>query len=155
MIKIYLFNYNADTDTDDLIRRVIPGARIVREKGKKPRLESPIGVHFSLSHSYDLCAVAVAERPVGVDIEKVREVKGAERIAKKYYSPAERETDFLQVWVRKESRVKRDGTGMAAISPECASTGSDIIELDLPKGYVGALCCDGAADGNIQVHRMR
>ena len=79
----------------------------------KPCFTDP-SLHFSISHSHGLCAVAVADRPVGVDIE----------ICKKSYKPnlierslcdAEKQVfdgDFTRIWCRKEAMAKMTGEGI-------------------------------------------
>ncbi|HEX8962865.1 MAG TPA: 4'-phosphopantetheinyl transferase superfamily protein [Rhodocyclaceae bacterium] len=83
------------------------------------------GWHFNLSRCGDLALYALsAGRRVGVDVEAVREVRGAEEIAMHCFSrrerlawraldPAERLLGFLNCWTRKEAFVKALGTGMS------------------------------------------
>lgn len=115
-----------------LLRRVLaaytgadPAALLLsRTPRGKPVLASPsCGLAFNLSHSGPTAAVAVTRQPrVGVDIEQVRPVPGAARIAARYFSPRERETlesappearpaVFLRAWTAKEAFVKAAGAG--------------------------------------------
>lgn len=81
------------------------------------------GVHFSLSHSGDLALIALAERPVGVDVEGI---PSAEMVADtgKALHPAEtaelsrlpladRPAAFARAWARKEAYLKGIGTGLS------------------------------------------
>ena len=74
--------------------------------------------YFSLSHTDGAVCVAVSTKPVGVDIEKKREVR--EGLYARMLTECEREyiltlpsgercDFFLSSWVRKESLFKRDG----------------------------------------------
>ncbi len=89
----------------------------------KPTLAYPndIGLTFNTTHSGRLVIVAVtANRDVGVDVENVRPVPRALRVAKRVYSaeeyemlaalPAEKlEREFLAIWVRREGTAKARG----------------------------------------------
>lgn len=93
----------------------------------KPALAEPLqksGVTFNLSHSGDLTAYAFATRiQIGVDVERIRVVDEADRIAALMFSPGEYETyerlpaadkplAFLNGWTRKEAFVKATGSGL-------------------------------------------
>ena len=84
----------------------------------KPALD---GVCFNLSHSEDLVVCAVSEKPVGIDIEKIRNVK--ENLADRYFTDSEkayllqfegtaRNEEFIRLWTMKESYMKYTGEGM-------------------------------------------
>lgn len=81
------------------------------------------GVCFSCSHSGELAAVAVAARPVGVDIEQERRRSGQDRIARRMFSAPElrvlaavdgdlRRHLFHRCWVAKEAYAKGLGRGL-------------------------------------------
>ncbi len=99
----------------------------------KPYLKNG-GLHFSISHSEDLVAVAIADKPIGVDIEKIRTV--IPRTAKKYFCGDERlylfgheprDVDydsvptpdvlvrFFEIWTAKEAYLKADGEGLSGL----------------------------------------
>ena len=95
--------------------------------GGKPRLASdraPPGLHFNVSHSGDLALVAVTrDCEVGVDVEQLREVSCLQRIAQRYFHPAEvidvlnternqQNAAFLRCWTAKEAVLKARGTGI-------------------------------------------
>ena len=92
----------------------------------KPRLIGASGpLEFNLSHSGALALIAVArERPVGVDVELVRELADLEAIAEGHFAPAEvqalralppeqRLTGFFRCWTGKEAVIKATGEGLA------------------------------------------
>ena len=84
----------------------------------KPEAE---GIQFNLSHSQDKAVCVVGEKPVGVDIEKVEEIR--ENIAKRFFTTKEnayldqfceeeRKREFFRLWTMKESYMKMTGEGM-------------------------------------------
>jgi 4'-phosphopantetheinyl transferase len=105
--------------------------RTCRRCGKphgKPALHRG-GLEFSVAHSGDLVAVAVATAPVGVDVEQLaerpREVGGGdpdalarmvladeERAALASVQPSGRARAFLVAWTRKEAVTKAKGDGL-------------------------------------------
>jgi 4'-phosphopantetheinyl transferase len=94
----------------------------------KPVLAAPLdtsGIAFSLSHAGDLTVYAFASNmSVGVDVESIRMIDNADRVARIAFSPREYATyerlpvgdkpmAFLNCWTRKEAFVKATGTGLA------------------------------------------
>lgn len=81
----------------------------------KPALAHYPNIHFSISHCKRGLAVAVDEKPIGVDIESIREASpaliqktmNAEEIATIHDS-----TDFIRLWTMKEAVLKLRGTGI-------------------------------------------
>ncbi len=134
----------------------------------KPRLASG-GLQFNLSHSGGLALIAVStHHPVGVDVEQAgRGVGELDDMAGVYFSTqeqaayfalptADRSDAFFRCWTRKEAVAKALGLGMSLPGPSFAvslpaadphllrlgdeaATGWSLIDLDLPRGYVGAL----------------
>ena len=72
----------------------------------------PVMIGPSSSHTAGAAAVAVADTPVGVDIEHIRpvSVRTMERIAGVRTQEA-----FFRCWVRREARVKRTGAGIVTM----------------------------------------
>lgn len=119
----------------------------------KPAFDSSLGVHFSISHAGGRVMVAVDDRPVGCDVEKIapfdeavaRECLTDEELARvKRASPGlDRDREFIRLWVRKEAYVKAVGCGFG-IGPKSISVLSDetppgwcFRDLDFPDGYLG------------------
>ncbi len=89
----------------------------------KPMLARPnaIGLQFNTTHSGNLVIIAVtANREVGVDVEQMRPIPRALRVAKRFFSeeeyaflaslsPAELDRAFLSIWVRREGTAKARG----------------------------------------------
>ncbi len=79
---------------------------------------------FNLSHSEEMVLYAVTRnREVGIDLEYIRPIPDAEKLAEQFFSPAERaELDalplskklvsFFSGWTRKEAYLKARGDGM-------------------------------------------
>lgn len=130
---------------------------VVRSSTGKPILDPTVhgdGLHFSVSHARGTLVVAVAHRPLGVDIESTldlasRPLDGVIR----YLTPNEQATlaaiderdrplAMLICWTRKEAYSKADGRGL--------SIGFDRFEVSCAPGAPPALLrCDdppGAAD---------
>ncbi len=94
--------------------------------GRKPcysidKYGKPYGeeVEFNLSHSGNISVCAVSDYPVGVDVEKIRDVNMD--IAKEKFCANEYNTiinsnnsqnSFFEYWVKKESYVKALGKGL-------------------------------------------
>jgi 4'-phosphopantetheinyl transferase len=89
-----------------------------------PRANGP-DLQFSVSHSGNCCMLAMRiDHPVGIDVEKVRDLPQAIDIAQSYLSPAEgrvlaalqgtaRRDAFFALWTHKEAMVKALGVGLA------------------------------------------
>jgi len=82
-------------------------------------------LRFNLTYSEDLAVYAFATAmELGVDVERVRVMEDADRIADRSFSPYERRTyrslsaeerpvGFLNCWTRKEAFVKATGKGLS------------------------------------------
>jgi 4'-phosphopantetheinyl transferase len=120
----------------------------------KPRVT---GIEFNVSHSEHVGLIAIGRKPVGVDVERIRDDLDATRLARRTFAPPEvavldalkpdaRRRAFFTCWVRKEAWVKGTGKGLGcpldafvvSVDPEhppslLASTcsGDDITEWTL------------------------
>lgn len=94
----------------------------------KPVLAAPVSghsLHFNLAHADSLAVYAVAwEHEVGIDIERIRPIKGAEAVAERFFSarefahwrsvsPHQRIEAFFNCWTRKEACLKATGDGIS------------------------------------------
>jgi len=130
----------------------------------KPELADEGDLRFSESESCGLALIAVARgAEVGVDVERVRPVNGAEQIVERFGTPAEREAyerlgpedrhrGFLRWWTAKEALVKALGSGL---DDRLASLGLEPgwcrTELRIGPHHVGCVVTEGH---NAAVTRM-
>jgi 4'-phosphopantetheinyl transferase len=116
---------------DILARYLQVGANCLRFRygsyGKPELAEDFAGseIQFSLSHSGQLGLLAVGRgRSLGVDIERIRMEVDDDRIARRFFSPAEvdallslpesiRKQAFFNCWTRKEAYIKAWGEGLS------------------------------------------
>lgn len=125
----------------------------------KPEAE---GVHFNVTHSGEVVLLAVSDdRPVGVDVERRRDVARVQALIDRWLTPDERREltmlqsrglddseAFLRVWSLKEARLKALGVGIsgaggARLSDVVAQTLDELLDPLTrggdERGYVGAV----------------
>ena len=132
----------------------------------KPRMTDS-DLELSVSHSGDRIAVALMTgRPVGVDVEQVRQTHDRDSLERYVMSDAERSGspgDLFTVWTRKEAVTKATGDGLRvsfkevvlAAEPlrvvswpyETPPSAVTLFDLDAGPGYVAALAVIGGCDG--------
>lgn len=95
------------------------------DKGK-PHLaasQSSTPLAFNLSHSEDWILYAVAQHPVGIDLEAIRPIPQLDSILQRFFAPseqqmlsrlppAEKELAFFRCWTAKEAFLKAIGLGL-------------------------------------------
>ncbi len=108
----------------------VPAAELLFTENEfgKPALQAPLastGLSFNSSHSGPVAVIAVGRsRQIGIDVEAVRPIKDAEKIAARFFSsqesaamaaldPDDRNTGFLHCWTRKEAVIKALGGGLS------------------------------------------
>lgn len=112
-------------------------SEIKRTANGKPYADD---IFFSVTHTGDYALIAVSDREVGVDAERIKK-RGFEHILKRF-TPREKagingERGFFENWVVKEAYIKLLGGTLA----------HDLKRLEY---YGGVLFCDGKkADCNI------
>ena len=117
------------------ILRTLLGAYLKREPQSlnfrygpqgKPKLEQTQGIslHFNLSHKEGLGVYAFArQRQLGIDVEAIATEFPGEDIARRFFSPRERQElvglspdlraeAFFLAWTRKEAYIKAQGPGL-------------------------------------------
>lgn len=108
-----------------LLSRYVTGPiELTRGARGKPHLA---GIEHNLSHCADLALLAIASRPVGVDIER-RDALDPTELAALVLAPDERELDFFRVWCRKEACLKATGLGLVDHLP-AISVARDRVEI--------------------------
>jgi 4'-phosphopantetheinyl transferase len=126
------------------------------------------GPEFNLSHSGDLILLAVhQQRPVGVDVERLRPGLAWRPIAQRVLPPAdwqalealaaaaeeeaaeqEAAEAFLVAWCRLEARLKAEGVGLAGLDnhrqrPSPDGAGLHLWDVAVPAGYRAAVALAG------------
>lgn len=86
----------------------------------KPFLRNNLSVHFNVSHSQNMIAVAISNKPVGIDIEYTKNVNL--EIARRFFNESEIEyiktssqatnRRFIEIWTKKEAYLKYLGVGL-------------------------------------------
>ncbi len=115
--------------------------------------------YFSLSHAGDYVAAALADSPVGIDLE-VKEKKG-EKIAARYFTAAEQEMEFHTVWTMRESFLKCCGLGLQldfrdfhierdrqerlCVAQERFPATYYVRAMEAPAGYALSVCMSASA----------
>ena len=124
-------------------------------------------VHFNLSHSGTLAVAAVSDLPVGVDTEilaKMDPGMGSFCLRQSEQEWVRRSADpdraFLRLWTRKESYLKRIGTGIT-VPPDSISVlpgepmpdGSEFTEWE-ERGHLICLCADPGKKADFGEYRL-
>ena len=107
----------------------LSGGVICAHPSGQPYIEGS-DMHISISHSGEYAVCALSENPVGIDIEKIREV--SERLIDRVCTAREREyvtsnERFFEVWTAKEAYFKKIGTGITNLR--------SVETLDLKREY--------------------
>jgi 4'-phosphopantetheinyl transferase len=142
----------------------------LRENGKPFLPQSEI--HFNVSHSGEIVAIALAANEVGVDIEAKRRIPEIAAIAGRFFSKDEAErvraatdatAEFFRIWTMKEAVVKAVGQGLgfpldcftvpsyAPVPRPVISVGRPpttvdwfVVETEVQDGYYGAVAMRGS-----------
>jgi len=122
----------------------------------KPRLVDGDGLEFSWARSGGVGVLAVARgRAVGVDVERVDARRALGPIAEQLFAAEEatelgslpedgRVKRFFELWTQKEAYAKALGTGLSVpLRRLRAPAGWSLHDLQLGRGFVGALCVRG------------
>jgi 4'-phosphopantetheinyl transferase len=136
----------------------------------RPRLVGQPELHFNLSHSEPVAAVALAHVPVGVDVEVLRPRRALDRLAARLLppdelecyagrSPEEQLRAFYRCWTAREAVAKARGTGVFAASARDAEARGDAVHFDASSlvgaAMVGAVAVATPARPQVEVHRFR
>jgi 4'-phosphopantetheinyl transferase len=144
-LRIFLSDYT-QTAPHRVPLRILPGG--------KPTLDrecEPIAPHFNVSHCGELALFALADREVGIDVERLACHDDMHRVAAHFFSPeellafqrlngAEQRYFYFRTWVRKEAYLKAAGSGLA-IDPASVSVanGYEVHDLADIHGHVAAI----------------
>ncbi len=107
-------------------------------------------LHFNLSHADEMALIAItASAEVGVDVERLRSVGHAQKIARRFFTAKDlswleeepSEERFFQAWTRTEARLKARGRGVFAALSEAAPV--SVLNIDAQVGYAAAVAVHG------------
>jgi 4'-phosphopantetheinyl transferase len=84
------------------------------------------GLSFNLSHSQGLALYGVCRRPIGVDLECIRENTDVSALAKRFFTdreyevvrslpPSQQQQVFFRYWTCKEAYLKATGAGLSQL----------------------------------------
>ncbi|NLX92541.1 MAG: 4'-phosphopantetheinyl transferase superfamily protein [Clostridiales bacterium] len=115
----------------------------------KPYVFNRCDVHFNISHSGNRVVCAVHDKPVGIDIQKMKEPR-LEALAKRFFTqkeqecffstpPDTRKVQFFKIWTAKESYIKFLGTGMKDVKKDIDESCVIRTSLLFPD-YVVSIC---------------
>lgn len=99
---------------------------ISRNENGKPYIDGS-DIHFSISHTEGLCAVALSDTPIGIDCEKINSAyeSKTDNFSKRYFLPSEqneieksenRLLKFFEIWTRKEAYIKKHGLNSGEVA---------------------------------------
>lgn len=100
------------------------------ERGK-PSIVDNDNLYLSITHSNDMVGCAISEKPIGIDVEKKRDVavKTINRVCtaweQKYLE--EKPMDFFKLWTAKEALYKASRRSFSDIIKRSFSDGEDFI----------------------------
>ncbi len=149
--RAYVFHHATLRRILALYLKLDPAAVAFVQGGRgKPALAPPHDAwQFNMAHSDEAGLYAVCRgSDLGVDIEAVRPIPDAGRIAARFFTPAERAAldgypeSFFRTWVRKEALIKATGEGMAALESS-PLVGWSVLDLPDVPGYEAALAFAG------------
>lgn len=105
----------------------------------KPEFDGYPDVQFNISHTRGAILVGLHDKPIGVDIERIRPV--SERTMERIAGTTSRQ-EFFESWVRREARSKWSGAGLGSIRGEegPAQRGERIIQLSTFPEYTACIC---------------
>jgi 4'-phosphopantetheinyl transferase len=144
--------------------------KIVLDKysNKKPYLPSHPSVFFNVTHAGDYAVIAIANEPVGVDIEYINKDFDYKELLSSIFSNPEvdevlnsndKQRIFYKLWTRKEAIVKATGKGIDNHFPEIISLDGyhymrpellgnievlKVFSFELNEDYIGAVAYSGS-----------
>ncbi len=130
------------------------GAPVEIIYGGKPRAKNG-GIFFNLSHSGELCAIAVSQTNIGIDTELLQ-TKHYGNVLARFPAEERREItcdrDFFVHWTAREAYAKLHGTPIFALFKRLAFIGGKLLLDNRPvpekltfcfeRGAVTAVCSD-------------
>lgn len=170
MSEIYLTeNLNVDEKLRIILtRRLRAGFKIIKAPAGKPYIEgNPL--YFSVTHSKDVAAVAISEKPVGLDLEILSGgIKKHDGVLARFTERERCEIGdnavlFFKNWVLKEAYIKFKGATLISYLKRLEYFGGKLYfdgkavecnykEVDCGKDKIMFIC---GGDCNIQLKNFR
>lgn len=107
----------------------------------------PNGPFFSISHCRDALAVAVDERPIGIDVESIRHAD--ESLIRRTMNDTEqqlifnslsKDEAFIRLWTQKEAVLKMRGTGIVDDLASVLTADNYLLQTYHFPSYILSLC---------------
>lgn len=121
-------------------------ADIANTENGKPYFKNYPDFHFNISHTDGAIAISFSNFPVGVDIEKIRNVNFD--VAKRYFNENEKayilennkniNRRFFEIWTKKEAYIKRYGLTLK----ELKNTDTSHIHTFQKGEYIISVCSE-------------
>lgn len=116
----------------------------------KPSIVGQPEIFFNLSHCREAVACAVSDRPIGIDVESVRQFKESlvrytmnEREVAQIMEAERPDVAFIRLWTMKEARLKLTGEGISndlkTVLDETDKKQYTTVEC-LQQGYIYTVC---------------
>ncbi|MGW1774658.1 4'-phosphopantetheinyl transferase family protein [Streptomyces sp. NPDC002104] len=119
-----------------------------RPHGRPVLLDSPVPLHFSLSHSHGVVLIGIATSTVGIDVQRVPSLETTDLCSpdlhpmeQKELAAIDKATDrqlaFGRLWTRKEAYFKGLGTGLGReLSADYLGTDEGPEAPERPEGWI-------------------
>lgn len=115
----------------------------------KPYLQNSSDIFFNLSHSGEYVLCGMADRQIGVDIQK-RHDKDVSGVKEKIHNAQDREEDFFLLFSAKEAFCKCTGEGLQRDLSHIAVDAAKNTVMDTATGETGRLFTDFTTESEIQ-----
>lgn len=148
MYKLFIKeNINSHEFLNEVLKSInITNYKIIYNEFGKPYLaNNPI--YFSISHDKNVCAIAISNKNIGIDIEALTYQS---TVISKYFNESEqtklmnsnkKEYDFTKIWVMKESYIKMLGIGLEyGLKNVDTFKIKNMIDIKRYKNYIISIC---------------
>lgn len=140
------------------------------DSNKKPYLPSHPSIFFNVTHSEGFAIIAIANSPIGVDIENVNKDFDYKEVLSSIFTKSEvdevfnsndKQRTFYKLWTRKEAIVKATGKGIDNDFREIVALDGyhymrpellgnievlQVFSFELNEDYIGAVAYSGSSE---------
>lgn len=117
----------------------------------KPYFPGHPGLHFGISHTSGAVLVGLADREIGVDIERIRPV--GENMLRRF--GGDTVDAFFGGWVRREARAKRAETPVELRAESPLTEGEQVYRMECFPGYAACAVYLGEEEPEVRLLTMR